>query len=458
MPGAASSWCLGHREWWNRSCSVSEESAPLSDREMELLRLLATGATNREIAQELYISVNTVKVHLRNIYGKLDVASRTEATMVAVREGWIVVPGTTPDESGLEAEGMAATATPAVERWPRVSLAKRLSLVFASLLALVALFLPELLAIGANGQENDPISGVFPTVATGSNESRWRTRAQMPTPRTDLAVVVQSAHIYAIGGVSSDGVTDKVEIYDPETDAWVSGASKPTPVGFVSGVALGDKIYVPGGFDAGRVPQNVLEIYDPAADAWGEGAPMPKALGAYGLAALDGAIYLFGGRAGPEQYVASVYRYDPGNDSWEELSPMAQSRGFLGAAPLGDQIYVVGGYDDRAEYNACEVYDPVADLWSTCAPMGVPRGGLALVAVRDQLYALGGGMERELAFNELYDSRVNVWRPIETPVREQWRGLGAGFLNPYLYAIGGYNQGFLSTNERYQALYQVVLP
>mgnify|MGYP001058957519 CR=1 FL=1 len=437
---------------------MSDESAPLSDREMELLRLLATGATNREIAQELYISVNTVKVHLRNIYGKLDVASRTEATMVAVREGWIVVPGIGEENGGSEAERVAAASAPPAERWPRVPLAKRLSLVVASLLAAVALFLPQLLAVGANGGQNDPISGVFPTVPSGTNESRWRTRAQMPTPRTDLAVVVHGARIYAIGGVSSDGVTDKVEIYEPEVDAWVSGASKPTPVGFVAAVAVDDKIYVPGGFDAGRVPQNVLEIYDPAANAWVQGAPMPKALGAYGLAALDGAVYLFGGRAGPEQYVTSVYRYEPAADSWEELSPMAQARGFLGAAPLGDKIYVVGGYDDNAEYNACDVYDPAADGWTDCAPMGVPRGGLAVVAVREQLYAIGGGMDRSLVFNELYDSRVNVWRPIETPVREQWRGLGAGFLNPYLYAIGGYNQGFLSVNERYQALYQVVLP
>jgi DNA-binding CsgD family transcriptional regulator/N-acetylneuraminic acid mutarotase len=361
---------------------VSDESAPLSDREMELLRLLATGATNREIAQELYISVNTVKVHLRNIYGKLDVASRTEATMVAVREGWIVVPGTGEEEKGSEAEGTAAAVARQADRWPRVSLAKRLSLLVASLLAMVALFLPQLLAVGANGDRNDPISGVFPTVATGATESRWRTRAQMPTPRTDLAVVVHGARIYAIGGVSSDGVTDRVEIYDPEADAWITGASKPTPVGFISAVAVDDKIYVPGGFDAGRVPQDVLEIYDPAADAWTQGAPMPETLGAYGLAALDGAIYLFGGRAGPEQYVASVYRYDPAEDGWEELSAMAQARGFLGAAPLGDKIYVVGGYDDNAEYNACEVYDPQTDGWAACAPMGVPRGGLALVPVR----------------------------------------------------------------------------
>jgi LuxR family maltose regulon positive regulatory protein len=53
---------------------------PLSERELELLRLIAAGMTNRAIADELMVSVNTVKTHARNIYGKLGVRNRTEAT------------------------------------------------------------------------------------------------------------------------------------------------------------------------------------------------------------------------------------------------------------------------------------------------------------------------------------------------------------------------------------------
>jgi DNA-binding NarL/FixJ family response regulator len=58
----------------------------LTEREMEVLRLVARGMNNRDIAKELFISENTVKNHVRNILEKLQIHSRMEAVMIAVRE------------------------------------------------------------------------------------------------------------------------------------------------------------------------------------------------------------------------------------------------------------------------------------------------------------------------------------------------------------------------------------
>ncbi|MCB0155853.1 MAG: response regulator transcription factor [Anaerolineae bacterium] len=61
---------------------------PLSERESEVLHLLAQGLTNKDIAQTLILSVRTVEAHLRNIFGKLGVHSRTEAALWAAKHGY----------------------------------------------------------------------------------------------------------------------------------------------------------------------------------------------------------------------------------------------------------------------------------------------------------------------------------------------------------------------------------
>lgn len=63
----------------------------LSARELEVLRLIAAGLSNRDIAQELFITLNTTKDHTKSIYGKLGVSSRTQAVARA-RELGILPP------------------------------------------------------------------------------------------------------------------------------------------------------------------------------------------------------------------------------------------------------------------------------------------------------------------------------------------------------------------------------
>jgi LuxR family maltose regulon positive regulatory protein len=68
---------------WTHKADQSGLIEPLSERELEVIQHLAEGLTNREIADRLYLSLNTVKVHTRNIYGKLGVKNRTQAVTQA---------------------------------------------------------------------------------------------------------------------------------------------------------------------------------------------------------------------------------------------------------------------------------------------------------------------------------------------------------------------------------------
>lgn len=62
---------------------------PLTKRELEILQLIVQGNTNSEIAEKLYLTIGTVKTHLRNIFNKLKVSDRTQAAVIALRSGLV---------------------------------------------------------------------------------------------------------------------------------------------------------------------------------------------------------------------------------------------------------------------------------------------------------------------------------------------------------------------------------
>jgi two-component system, NarL family, response regulator LiaR len=70
---------------------------PLTERELEVLKLVARGKSNREIADDLVVAEGTVRTHVSNILAKLHLASRTQATLFALREGL-----TSLDDPGLQ--------------------------------------------------------------------------------------------------------------------------------------------------------------------------------------------------------------------------------------------------------------------------------------------------------------------------------------------------------------------
>jgi DNA-binding NarL/FixJ family response regulator len=85
-PGMASTLLKEFSRLSRENGSASSPDTRLTDREVEVLRLVARGLANREIADELVISENTVKNHVRNILEKLHLHSRVEAAVYAHRQ------------------------------------------------------------------------------------------------------------------------------------------------------------------------------------------------------------------------------------------------------------------------------------------------------------------------------------------------------------------------------------
>jgi DNA-binding CsgD family transcriptional regulator len=446
---------------------MAEYGESLSDREREILCLVATGVTNREIAYRLHISVNTVKVHLRNIFAKLGAESRTEATMIAVQQGWVQVGGESqvPGAQGIAKDEVSVAGPQPPSGTPRAPLPrhKRIALLVAPLLAAAAMALTwptdSSQPRPAPDLPLDQPRGQLAEVRPEPEESPWHERAQMPTRRAYLALTTVEGHVFAIAGQTPEGITGAVEIYDPEENIWSRGTAKPTPVTYVSGAAIEADVYIPGGCDGTGTPMRTVEVYDTVADTWREASPLPEPRCAHALASMGDKLYLFGGWNGDE-YVATTYVYDPQADVWTEETPMPTRRGFAAAAPLDDRLYVVGGYDDEMELSSCTMYDPQTKSWRECAPLTVGRGGVGLVSLSGYLYAIGGGgWTSYLGFNERYNPANDAWDTIETPLVEEWRSPGVVAVDNTIYAIGGWSDGYLSSNQAYDPLpFRIFIP
>lgn len=435
---------------------VEQKQAVLSQRELEVIRLVATGATNRQIASTLDISPNTVKVHLRNIFEKLAVESRTEATLYAIQEGWVEIEGMAP--AAQEAAALEEAAAPTVA--PQRPLDRRILVPAIALALLAVLVILSQTRVGPGNLRTSVTSTT--TAEAGTLLSKWARRSPLPMARSGLALVTQSGAIYAIGGQSASGVTGAVQAYDPRLDRWARRTDKPTPVRDVAGAVIGGRIYVPGGCDASGQALAIMEAYDPEEDTWQHRTPLPEPVCGYALAALEGKLYLFGGWDGMG-YQASVQEYDPGLDRWTQKTAMPTPRGYAAAAEVEGQIYVVGGYDGQVDLAVNEVYEPSKDNgqqtpWTVRAPMPSGRGGLGMVALAGSLYVFGGGWEERVPTVAQYSVRDDVWTEFEASPEAVGRNLGVAAVDVRIYIVGGWDGDYLARNQAFTALYQIFLP
>lgn len=452
---------------------------PLSEREMDVARQLATGASNSEIARNLQISPHTVKVHLRNIFDKLQVNSRTEASILLVQRGWLVIPGLESEP----AEPLPAAA-PIPDPLPLADLSavpafwQRLYLAAVALLCLSALLIPAmlgrtavgsgLLGDGGNTQVSKPIVQL-PT--------RWELRTPLLQPRSRMAVARVGDRIFVIGGEGAKGEQlASVDAYDLRFNRWEPLASLPRPVANAAAAVLDDRIYLAGGsMNQGpegdesaheQTVSNVLWRYSTADDSWQEVGTLPVPLAGAALVAARGALYLIGGWDGEKMH-AEMWRLAPDDDAnaplpnWEVLGQqLGTARAFLGAALLNDKIYVVGGYDGERELNLASAYDLASQEWSTLPPLSTARGGLTLVASEQSIFALGGGWTQAIDSHERFDLAFNLWSTFPSPVVGEWRNLVAvSEEEGSISLIGGWSGDYLDLHVTYDSsLRSLLLP
>ena len=454
---------------------------PLSEREMEVARLLVTGATNGEIARVLVISPHTVKVHLRNVFDKLQVSSRTEASMLLVKRGWIVMPGVEMPDSETVAVEDETPAIPEPEPLPDVEAAPRpwqLGVVlFALALALATLLLPAWITTPKStvGLLSDSGQTVLGKPVLNNLPYRWEMQAPLSQPRSRMAAVELAGLIYVLGGEGEDGAPlDLVEIYDLTTGQWRKGAPMASPRANLALTISEDDLIVAGGSRLSDEVVNTtsvnemvilddMALYDRHADKWIAGGKLPMPLAGTALAAHGEMLYLLGGWNGRTMQdglwrlpLAQFERAQAGD--WELVSHLPKAVAWFGAAMVNDLIYVVGGYDGLQESADFATYNVTTGEWRTLASLTTPRGGVSLVYDGITVLALGGGWASTIQNHERYDAPTNQWTTIASPITGEWRHFGAAANEGSVYILGGWSGAYLDSHLQFQSTFRALLP
>lgn len=446
---------------------------PLSEREMEVSRLLVTGATNAEIARELFISPHTVKVHLRNVFEKLQVSSRTEATMVLLQRGWLTVPGIEVPAPPQPAEEAVPEPEPLPHLPARPAAWQQLYLALVAAFCLFFLIAPNWL-----NRVQAPVSLLSDAGQTPLGPPaltllpRWEMRTPLAQARSRMASALMGDSLYVVGGEGVGGETlPSLDAYDLRINEWQSLAPLPEPRANLAAAALDGIFYVAGGSyhragdEAGIVLSDELLAYHVADDRWTPVGTLPGPLAGAALLAHRESLYLLGGWDGTAMH-DEIWRYRPSTASasgaplpWELVGRLPEASAFFGATVVGDEIYVVGGYNGQHELDQAWVYQIATGEWRQLASLATPRSGLSVVYDGLAVLALGGGgWTRRVDTHERYDPYTGQWSNFPSPVPGEWRYLAAASRDGVIHLVGGWSGDYLDAHLVFQSSFRALLP
>lgn len=435
------------------------EENPLSSREKEILQLLAQGKSNKEIASDLVISVNTVKVHISNIFQKFDIASRSEAIVYALEHGLIDGPRQETPEPQIITEVVEAEQ-PQWLIWMR-KFWWLLLVLFVVLIIILSLLFSRSSFLAKPTPTPDSLQNLM-------TQDRWQVLDPLKPARVGLAGVAYRNQIFAIGGESLEGISALTQSYSTRNNRWSQHAPKPTAAKNTQAIELAGKIYVFGGEVEKGVMTDVLEVYDIQSDTWVTKAKAPIALSRYAATVYEGKIYCFGGWDG-EKTIATSLIYNPDTDTWDTAiaSPSPFADAF--AVVTNDRIMVIGG---------TELHDGVAQNISTLRVFTPPNGENAKAIWSDPLTVFEA--KEILAVQNLGDSIV-VFSALESGEKllsyyaihnETWmhafenskmsipKQASSANMDGAVYFIGGLDQNAQLSEHfaKFQAIFKIMLP
>ena len=296
-------------------------SSELSERELQILLLVAQGLSNRQIAGQLDISDNTVKVHVRNIFVKINVASRTEASLYAVRHGLLIV------------ENQPVAPAPIVEPPPplvvpadtvRPVLVPRWGWLVVAGIVVV---------IGGGGlvwwATQTPVTPVIRQQS--SAPTRWARLPALPNPQPDQQFAVYAGQLYAFTGNHGSQWLQ----FDDATRTWITLTDLPFVMPNSAKVwADGAGLWVVGS-DDGR------GVWRWDSEKWQVQPMLPAGVTVAGVVRVDGALLVLGQLTTTAENV-SAWTLAPQAQSWQSGVDFAHALVNVELVVLEGVVYLFG--------------------------------------------------------------------------------------------------------------------
>lgn len=319
-----------------------------------------------------------------------------------------------------------------------------------------------LVLAGCVGYDQDDEGGARPSLPGTSSpaatapptetRSEWTTKADLPEARGEIACASLGERIYVFGGYAAGRTpSPRIDIYDASKDQWSQGADAPVGLHHAQIVAYGNELYVPGGYTTSNFQgTNLFLKYNPSGNAWTVLPLLPRVRGAHAAVVAGDDLYLVGGRAAsPGDVYRSVDIYNFTTGQWRTGPEMSVAREHIAAGVAAGQIVAFGGRPGTM--NLTESMVAGGNAWTVRPSMPTARSGIAVAAWGQELVVFGGEMPGVFGQAEGYHVTTHEWRS-HPPMPHPRHGLCAAPLDDGLHVIGGGDQQGFSLTQHHEVL------
>lgn len=318
----------------------------LSKRETEILELIVDGKSNKEIALILSISINTVKVHIANIFQKLGVNSRTEAISKSfepnkkIVEKEIFIAEKPSIQSNLNGNSQLRSI-------PYIAIPLAYTIIASLLLLLIGSSVSKILR---RVQEINVIS-------EQSIGSSWHVIENDNFASHKSALVYYQNKVFFLGGQTPENNEADSKALDMLSLEWEQLPRPSISTTDARAIVYRDQIYLIGGRDFNGNPVKFVQIYDPNRGEWTAGVDLPEARSDFALVGFEGKIYVLGGWNG-KQITNTVFSYSQDQKIWRSELPLKTARQEFATVVLDNRFLIAGGNDGQNKTNTLETWKP----------------------------------------------------------------------------------------------------